>query len=798
MKQRRVPAIAWVGAALFGVYALWLLLEWGSPLVVVWVSDLGSLVVEAFAIVCVILAAFASSGRQRLAWIALVAALTSWFVGDAIWGMYELGLGVEVPFPSPADGGYLFYYVCTIVVLVALPVGNARATTVRLFLDGLLVAGSLFVLAWVAGLDDLVATGGTDTFSFVLSMFYPLADLALLTMALLMLSRSGPGQRLTISLLAAGIAVLAIADSVFVYLNADDAYLSGSVIDVFWAGGLMLMAAAAIVAARTRWRDGVVSTATPDTAAVWVPYVPLLIAVVPGVWYLFGEDNATNPVIAAVLLLMVTVLVRQVLFVAENRRLLATVSHQALRDPLTSLGNRALFHDRLSHAVAMTARDGRDVAVLSLDLDDFKLVNDTLGHPAGDAVLVEVANRLRGAVRTGDTVARLGGDEFAVLLEGGGEPALGAAERILGAFDAEFVIDEQPIDVHPSAGLAELRGSEANPVTAEELLKRADVAMYSAKRVRAGGVATFSSDMRLVDADDPSSGRLPAGSPGARMGGMRMLSQLRAAIADGALSVEYQPKYQLATGEIVGVEALVRWQHPEWGRLLPDQFLPIARQNGLMGALTDLVLRRAADDAVGWHTLGFAVPFAINLFPPSLSELSLASKIAGVMADRHLPFNHVTVEITEDLLLSSSSKVDEVLVRLRQFGIRVAIDDFGSGYSALNYLRQLPIDELKLDKAIIAPITVEPRAAVIVRKVVEMAGELGMACVAEGVEDAATAELLTRYGCDVAQGWHFSPSVPADALPRMLAVQRSRIVERAGFNGRAPATEAVRDDAPKG
>ena len=796
MKQRRFPAIAWVGAALFLGYALWLLFGWGGPETIVWVSDLGSVVVEAFAIVCVILAAVASSGRQRLAWIALVAALTSWAVGDAIWATYEIGLGVEVPFPSPADGGYLFYYVCTIVVLLALPLGNAGATMARLFLDGLLVAGSLFVLGWVAGLDDLVAAGGTDTFSFVLSMFYPLADLALLTMALLMLSRSGPGQRLTISLLAAGIAVLAMADSVFVYLNADDAYLSGSVIDVFWAGGLMLMAAAALVAARTRWRDGVVSAAASDNAAVWVPYVPLLIAVVPGVWYLFG-GTATAPVIAAMLLLMVTVLVRQVLFVVENRRLLATVTIQALRDPLTSLANRALFHDRLAHAVAMTARDGRDVAVLSLDLDDFKLVNDTLGHPTGDAVLVEVANRLRGVARTGDTVARLGGDEFAVLLEGGAEHALGAAERILGAFDAEFEVDQRPIDVRISAGLAELRGTETDPVTAEELLKRADLAMYSAKRVRAGGVTTFTPEMRLVDTGEATSGRLAVGSTGPRMGGMQMLSQLRAAIANGALSVEYQPKYQLVDGRIVGVEALVRWPHPEWGTLPPDKFLPLARQNGLMGALTDLVLSRAADDAVRWHTMGFAVPFAINLFPPSLSELSLASKIAGVMADRHLPFNHVTVEITEDLLLSHSKKVSDVLVRLRDFGIRISIDDFGSGYSALNYLRQLPIDELKLDRTIVAPIARSPRAAVIVRKVVEMARELGIVCVAEGVENEATAELLTSYGCEIAQGFHFSPPVPADALPRMLSVQTPRIVERAAFGARTPASESVPVDTTK-
>ena len=772
MDRPRIPLIAWFGVTYFLGYALWLAFGWGGPGVVRVVSDLGSLVVEALAIACVVLAIASTSGRQRMAWGALAAGLVSWFAGDAIWAIYELGLDVEVPFPSLADLGYLLYYVCTLFVLVILPTGNAGATLARLFLDGLLLAVSLFSLAWVSGLDDVVAAGGADPFSFALLVFYPLADVALFTMAALMLARAGPGQRLTISLLASGIAALAIADSVYVYLETSGTYLSGNLIDILWACGLMLMAAAALAAARARWH--VVDSPGATHVAVWVPYVPLLIAVIPSLWYLLGGKD-TGPVLAALLLLTATVLGRQMLFFIENRRLLATVTDQALRDPLTSLANRVLFGDRLAHAVAMHARDGRDVAVLSLDLDDFKLVNDSLGHPAGDAVLIEVANRLRRSTRTGDTVARLGGDEFAVLFEGGIEPGLTAAERILEAFDAEFVVDEQPIDVRPSAGLAELNRTVGAGLTAEELLKQADVAMYSAKRKRTGGVATFTADMKLVDADEAG---LTCGSD-TRVGGMRLLSELRTAIDDGALSTEYQPKYHLATGRIVGVEALVRWPHPRLGTLLPDQFLPIARQNGLMEPLTELVLRRAADDAVAWHTLGFAVPFAINVFPPSVSKIGLASTVAGVMADRHLPFDHVAIEITEDLLLSDPERVRDVLIRLHDFGIRVAIDDFGSGYSALDYLSQLPIDELKLDKKLITPISADPRAAVIVRKVVELTQELGIVCVAEGVEDEATANLLTAYGCDVAQGFHFSPPVTADALPRMMSAQRSQVSERA-------------------
>ena len=769
----KVPPIAWIGVVYLLGYGLWLAFGWGGPAVLKVVSDLGSLVVEILAIVCVALAIRCTSGRQRLAWVALAAGLVAWFVGDAIWSIYELGLGVEVPFPSPADVGYLLYYVCTIFVLVMLPTGNARTTLARLFLDGLLLAVSLFALAWVSGLDHVVATRGTDPISFALLLFYPLADLVLFTIAALMLLRAGPGQRLTISLLASGIAALAAADSVYVYLDIHGTYLSGHFIDILWAGGLTLMAAAALVAARARWR--VVDTHDATNVAVWVPYVPLLVAVIPSVWYVFAGEH-TGPIIAAVLLLMATVLVRQVLFVIENRRLLAAVTDQALRDPLTLLGNRVLFNDRLAHAVAIHARDGRDVAVLSLDLDDFKLVNDSLGHPAGDAVLIEVADRLRRSVRTGDTVARLGGDEFAVLLEGGTEPALTAAERILEAFDTDFVVDEQPIGVRPSAGLAELSRTDPAGLTPEELFNQAHVAMYSAQRTRKRGIAKFTADMKLVDAEE-SGPTCSSDAQGVRVGGMRLLSELRTAIRDDALSTEYQPKYHMPTERIIGVEALVRWPHPELGKLLPDQFLPLARQNGLMGALTDLVLRRAADDAVTWQALGYAIPFAINVFPPSLSKLSLASSVAEVMAERHLPFDLVTIEITEDLLLSNPKRVREVLIRLHDFGIKVAVDDFGSGYSALDYLRQLPIDELKLDKQLIAPISEDPRAAVIVRKIVELTQELGMVCVAEGVENAATADLLTSYGCTVGQGFYFSPPVTADVLPSMMSAQHVRLAE---------------------
>jgi EAL domain-containing protein (putative c-di-GMP-specific phosphodiesterase class I) len=309
--------------------------------------------------------------------------------------------------------------------------------------------------------------------------------------------------------------------------------------------------------------------------------------------------------------------------------------------------------------------------------------------------------------------------------------------------------------------------------SAEVLLKQADVAMYSAKRSRTGGVHTFSPDMHLIDTRDTNAS---GGHNGA--GAVRLLGQLRHAIDHVDLSVVYQPKFNLRSQEIVGVEALVRWPHPELGLLAPEGFLPLVRQHGLMRALTDLVLARALDDAAHWKARGVGVPVAVNLFAPSLRNLGLPDKIAQALAERGLDPGDLTVEITEDLFLDDIDRTRTVLHRLRAHGIRIAIDDFGSGYSALCYLRELPIDELKLDKKFIAPVLVDRRASAVVRAVIDLAHVLGMTSVAEGVENAETALKLREYGCEVVQGFHYSPPVSAEEILELLLVDRGLAMSR--------------------
>ena len=653
-----------------------------------------------------------------------------------------------------ADVGYLVFPFAVCVGLLLFPAGYSGHTRTRMVLDGLIVAGALFEVAWVLVIRSIYDAGGASRLAVGLSMAYPAADVVIITVAVIVLARASTRQRMTLTLMTVGIVLMALSGSAFLYLTAHDAYSSASRIDLGWAAGLLIIGVAALVTCVSPAAD----TAAPPSrsqASMWLPYLPLGIAAAicaPA----FMPVPGLGPLLISSCLLVGAVLIRQLIVVGENRRLLNTVADQALRDPLTGLANRVLFNDRLTHAMQLRQRDNHSVAVVSLDLDDFKLVNDSLGHPAGDALLILVAERILCAVRTGDTVARLGGDEFAVLLEGPAEQSRLVAHRVVQAFDEPFLIDGRDVMVKPSVGLAVIPADDSE-ISPDVLLKQADVAMYSAKRSRSGGVHTFTADMHLLDLDERG-GTV----------GLRLLGQLRHAIDNVDLTLVYQPKFALRTDEIVGVEALVRWPHPERGLLTPDQFLPLVRQHGLMRAVTEHVLNKALDDAANWHSKGVGVPVAVNLFAPSLSDLRLPAWIMRALADRELSSNALTVEITEDILLDNIGRTLSVLNKLRENGIRVSIDDFGSGYSAPWYLRDLPIDEVKLDKDFIAPILVDRRAAAIVRAVIDLAHELGVTTVAEGVEDAETVARLREYGCEMAQGYFCSPPLAAEALGELL------------------------------
>jgi diguanylate cyclase len=760
--------IAWpvgIATAVAVGLSVWFIGGWGGEATLRVGCNLACVAFAVFATVCAWLAARSSTGRKRAAWGCISIGLAGWVIGSALWMYYSLILKTS-PFPSLADAGYLLFPIAICVGLAVYPVGYSGHSRGRLVLDGLIVVAALFQVSWILVLQGVYDAGGSSRFAFALALAYPIGDLVVVALALLVLARARPGQRRTLTLLTAGVILMALSDSAFVYLTAHRSYEGGSVVDVGWVIGLLVIGVAALAAAQETSSDAG-SVRVPSRAALCLPYLPTALAIAvctppvmraPGMGALFVSTA----------LLVVAAMARQFFVVSENRRLLEVVADQAMRDPLTGLANRALFNDRLTHAMALHHREHQPVAVLSLDLDDFKLVNDNLGHPAGDALLVHVAERILGCVRTGDTVARLGGDEFAVLMEGKVEHSRLVAQRVMASFDELFLIDGHDLLLRPSVGLAVAAGDDTGS-SAAALLKQADVAMYSAKRSRTGGVHTFDPEMHLVDpAELALNGRWMASAGRTGETTVRTLGQLRQAIDRDQLSLRYQPKFGLYDGTLVGVEALVRWPHPERGLLSPDQFLPLVREHGLMRSVTELVIGQALDDVAQWQASGFRVPIAVNMFAPSLCDLTLPDRILRALDGRGLSPDVLTIEITEDLLLDNVDRTRNVLDRLRAHGMRVAIDDFGSGYSSLGYLCELPIDEVKLDRQFIAPILVDSRAAAVVRAVVELAHELGMTTVAEGVENAATAAILREYGCDVAQGFHYSTPLAATDLRKLL------------------------------
>jgi diguanylate cyclase (GGDEF)-like protein/PAS domain S-box-containing protein len=434
--------------------------------------------------------------------------------------------------------------------------------------------------------------------------------------------------------------------------------------------------------------------------------------------------------------------------ITERKRAEDALAHQALHDLLTDLPNRTLLHDRLRQAIRTAERDGTSVALLVMDLDRFKEVNDTFGHHYGDLLLRQVGDRLQGALRDADTLARLGGDEFALLLPVSDEVgAADVARRLLQALDEPFAIEGHNLDIGASIGIAVCpeHGGDA-----DTLLQRADVAMYVAKRSGTGHA------VYTPDQDQHSPNRLS------------LAGELRHAIEQDQLVLHYQPKLDLASRQVVGVEALVRWQHPGQGLVLPDQFIPLAEQSGLIHPLAEWVLGEAARQYHHWRLAGFDLPVAVNLSMRNLHDPRLSHTIANLLATWNLTAAALNLEITESSLMADPHRALEVLGRLRELGLSIAIDDFGTGYSSLAYLKRLPVAELKLDRSFVREMASDPRDLAIVRSTVDLAHNLGLRVVAEGVEDSASQELLAELACDQAQGYFISRPLPAAALTDWL------------------------------
>ena len=686
---------------------------------------------------------------ERGAWLAMSAALVSSAAGSVAWSLAlaDDADAVYVPF---ADALLLGFYPLAYTAIVLLVRARARHFHRSMWLDGLVSGLAVAALSAAVAFDALVSDTGGDPMVVAVNLAYPIADLLLITLVVGIFGTGWRPGRAWL-MLGAGLLVNSIADTLFLLQAASGSYVEGTLLDALWLSAVVGMGLAAWQPMSERplrigdWRV----LAIPSLSTVVAVAVLTSSALRDG--HRLAVGLASAAVLASVLRTALTF--REVRQLAETR-------HQAITDDLTGMPNRRALGRCLQEAIGA----GRPTALLLIDLDGFKELNDTLGHHVGDLLLAQLGARLAHRLRPTDLLARLGGDEFAVVMADTADPgaATAGAERLQACLHEPFVLDGIPIQIDASIGIARY---PADAGTAVDLLKHADVAMYQAKR-DGGGIAAYQPER-----DDNSRDRLV------------LLGELRAGIPRGELVLHFQPQVDLVTGRISGLEALVRWQHPDHGLLHPAAFLPSVEQTTVMASLTARVLEDVIDHAARWTGGALDVPVAVNVAAPNLLDVTFADTVADLLRTGGIAPERLRIEVTENAVMGDADRALAVLERVRALGVSISIDDFGTGHSSLARLKALPVDELKIDKSFVLRMHEDDRDAAIVEAAVTLARRLALSVVAEGVETSAAWNRLRQMGCDHVQGYVVTRPLPLtelEAWSRAWAASRTVAGEAAG------------------
>ncbi|MFC5927063.1 putative bifunctional diguanylate cyclase/phosphodiesterase [Micromonospora vulcania] len=704
------------------------------------VSDLGALLVAGWATVACAGVARCHPTPLRRFWTLLAATMALAAFGRAIWTAQRV-TGGTLPH-TPLVGAIFTAGILTgAAALLCSPsaprTGVGRARTL---LDGVIVALALVPIGWVLVFRGVAAAELADS-ARTLGLLFPVFDLMQLT---ILLTVVGPGRPVwrPMSVLAVSFAIRVVADVGYVSLVAQGNYTPGHLIDVCWPLTYLLIGLA------TRYPpppdcDGTEDTAESAPPPWWrvaLPYLPVGGAIIAVVVARRPTGQSPHLLFVTMMALLAALALRQGLAANENLRLVARLRRLAYDDQLTGLPNRLMFNRRLRLAL----RDGRPVAVLLLDLDGFKQVNDRFGHATGDTLLTGLAARMRTAVAGDGTIARLGGDEFAVLVDGDRPvPPERLAERLLQALQPSD--GEEDAGVHPSAsiGIAEYGPQHTSH---SDLLRDADIAMYAAK---AAGKSAYRTCTPLLRESAVSRAEL--------------IADLRRAVDERQLQLEFQPIVDLSTGAVLSAEALVRWRHPRLGVLSPARFLPLAEETGLIVPIDRWVIHEACRAAATWRGRAPEATVAVNIAAAHLRRPDLIATVTAATASAGLAPRALTLELTESALIEGTEAVLERLRQLRELGIKIAIDDFGTGYSSLSYLHRIPATELKIDRSFVSRLdTGDDRAYATVQMVTRLADAFDLSVVAEGVETERQHEAVTRIGCPRGQGYLYGrPDHPA-------------------------------------
>lgn len=683
---------------------------------------------------CVLLCAWraATKSPRRLAWAIIAFSLALFTAGAVLWTT-TVQYRNPVPYPSISDVFFLAFYPVAFVGVGLLIHDSLPQVSGGVWLDGLIAAlgvaalEATFVISRVSH-----ASRGTPA-AVATNIAYPIGDLVLVMMIVSVFAIHGWRPERKWWMLGCGFTVFAAADTLYVLRVTAGTYVTGTPLDSLWLVGTCLVAVAA-------WMPPGRRTPQPRSQQVVIPTCFLLTSL-----FLVAADGTLLQITPLAVGLAAAALLSAFAKLGhsyQQLRTLAQTRRDALTDELTGLGNRRLL---MQEAQTLLRRSGNRATLLLMDLNRFKEVNDAFGHAVGDEVLAAFGRRLRRYVRSRDLLVRLGGDEFALALsDSDSDYAIEIAQRIAACLRQPFELSRLTASIGASVGIA-LAPEHASDISG--LLRCADVAMYKAKAA--------SVDYAVYDlASDHGLDRF------------ELLEDLRTAIRKRALVLYYQPQVDLATRTVRSVEALVRWPHPTRGLVTPDEFIPLAEDSQQMRPLTDLVLDMAIGQAAEWDRQGLGLSVAVNLSAANLLDGQLPGRVSDLLASNGLHPERLILEITETALMADPPRARTVVGDLHELGVRISVDDFGTGYSSLAYLRDLAVDELKLDRSFLRTNdgTVDSQDTAIAESVLHLGHTLGLRVVAEGVEHASTLDTVVAMGFDVAQGYHLGRPVPAGCL----------------------------------
>ncbi len=712
-----------------------------------------------------------------VAWALISAGLGAWTLGQIGWTIVFASVGEVLIEVSPLDGAFLLsplLIVAGLLKMVNTPAGYL--SKLRAVSEGLFIAAGLLLLSWTLVVGSVAANASRPPFAQAVNLAYPLLDVVALASVLFVSFWRRLDRPPGLGLLAVGIGCMAVADSAFWYSSEAASNFSGSTaFDYGWIAAFALIALGAL---RPIAEEISTPTRRARRALLALPALPAVVGVsaMATRWTLGAGLGAPGGALLAILAVVVVLAAGLLISViCENDALRDDLERKvtertaelhaaerqyralALHDPLTGASNRALLDDRAAQAFARARRNDGQVAAIAIDLDAFKLVNERIGRCAADEILRAVAQRLEAATRPEDTIARMGGDEFLVLIDhvDGPEMARAIAERIHRSIHPPFDLTRGDLALTASVGV-----SVGSPSTTsfEQLVSDADVAMYAVKAGGKDAAQLFQPSMQKRAREH-----------------LRLQSELRSALEGDELWLFYQPQFDIATGELGGFEALVRWNHPVNGLLAPSRFIELAETSGLIVALGRWVLNQALRQAVVWDELegnvGTDLSIAVNVSAVQLKAPGLLTDVRDALARTGIAPQRVVLEITESSLIEDPHHAIQVLHALKQLGVSIAIDDFGTGYASLAYLQRMPVDILKIDKTFIANSSARGRE--LLEAIVGIGRTLALLTVAEGIEQPAQLEMVRSFGCDLAQGYLLGKPLPADEGQGLIERQRT-------------------------